>query len=313
VRPLDRALAKCLESALHSFDQDKHPLIGIQDQAYFKAFLEQLLDSVHRVKYYSVLLQKELSENYADPNNEMFDPIKAAIIHHRRGHIDEAFWLVFLSTHFGKHAIGGWRYAREIYGRLGHCTYWDWERIIVNPSGFKEWLHSNQEELKRKEPPGGFGNHRKYESLNAYSSNGTGAVVESYVKWVNPPRTHQDLVTQTFQQTGGDPHEAFDQLYQSMQVVKRFGRTACFDYLTMVSNLDLAAIEPRSAYLKNSTGPITGAQLLFGGENKSPIKVEFLEGLLIELDQSLKVGMQVLEDALCNWQKSPDKIFRFRG
>jgi hypothetical protein len=37
--------------------------------------------------------------------------------------------------------------------------------------------------------PGGFGNHRKYESLDADSPRGTGAVVESYVGWVNPPTT----------------------------------------------------------------------------------------------------------------------------
>jgi hypothetical protein len=34
---------------------------------------------------------------------------------------------------------------------------------------------------------------------------------------------------------------------------------------------------------------------------------------LIELDADLKVGMQVLEDALCNWQKSPAHFERFRG
>ena len=56
------------------------------------------------------------------------------------------------------------------------------------------WLHAHTEKLKSKNAPGGFGNHRKYESLNAKSKNGTGAAVESYVKWVGPPRTHAILM-----------------------------------------------------------------------------------------------------------------------
>ncbi|HEL3181859.1 TPA: hypothetical protein UME25_004033, partial [Stenotrophomonas maltophilia] len=31
------------------------------------------------------------------------------------------------------------------------------------------------------------------------------------------------------------------------------------------------------------------------------------------LDAEMKVGMQVFEDALCNWQKSPNKFVSYRG
>jgi ribosome-binding protein aMBF1 (putative translation factor) len=34
---------------------------------------------------------------------------------------------------------------------------------------------------------------------------------------------------------------------------------------------------------------------------------------LERLDKHLKVGMQSLEDALCNWQKSPGRFISFRG
>ena len=52
-----------------------------------------------------------------------------------------------------------------------------------------------------------------------------------------------------------------------------------------------------------------GARLLFGGNNS----LVSLNNWLVELGAELNVGMQVLEDALCNWQKSPDKFRRFRG
>jgi hypothetical protein len=294
---------------LTSFDREKRPLRGIRAAARRAALLEQLLESIHRVKFVAVLRQRKLSELRAEPNDELFDPLKAAILHQRRGNIEEAFWLVFLFVHFGKHVRAGWRYAREVYGRLGGGGRWDWASTSGDPSGFRSWLDSHQGELKREGIPRGFGNHRKYESLDAYSPNGTGSVVESYVRWVNPPNTHRQLTEQACQQAGCAPRKAFDDLYHSMRAVARFGRTARFDYLAMVGKLGLALIEPPSTYMHGSTGPVQGARLLFGN-HENPVN---LDRWLVELDAELQVGMQVLEDALCNWQKSPERFKPFRG
>ena len=48
------------------------------------------------------------------------------------------------------------------------------------------------------------------------------------------------------EQAKGDPRKAFDILYHSMGAVASFGRTARFDYLTMIGKLGLAPIEPGS-------------------------------------------------------------------
>jgi hypothetical protein len=183
--------------------------------------------------------------------------------------------------------------------------------VSSDPDAFSAWLHLHQNDLKRKGVPGGFGNHRKYESLSAYSNNATGAAFRTYVDWIDPPRTHRQVMDQAVADAGGEPREAFDRLYRSMSAVTRFGRTARFDYLTMVGKLGLAPIEPGSAYMQNSTGPILGARLLFGG--KKSRSASELDALLVELEGVLKVGMQVLEDSLCNWQKSPSKFQPFRG
>jgi Alpha-glutamyl/putrescinyl thymine pyrophosphorylase clade 3 len=309
VRPRDRELAAQLDARLLVFDREKHPLPGICDSAHREAFVEQLLESIRRVKFVEVIRGRQLSDRRCDPNDELFDPLKAAILHQRGGDAEEAFWLVFLFVHFGKHLRAGWRYAREIYGRLGEGGRWDWASTSSNPPGFRAWLHAHQDDLKREGVPGGFGNHRKYESLDAHSPRGTGAAVETYVNWVNPPRTHQQLVEQACREAAGDQRGAFDELYQSMKVVARFGRTARFDYLTMLGKLGLAPIEPGSTYLQGSTGPLRGARLLFG-EHRS---VTELEAQLMKLDGELYVGMQILEDALCNWQKSPNEFRPFRG
>ncbi len=313
MRPKDRDLAKRLEVGLLSFDQENRPLPGIRDSANREVFIEQILESIHRVKYVSVIRTRNLSNRRTDPGDDLFDPLKAAILHQIQGNIDEAFWMVFLFVHFGRHARAGWRYAREVYSRLGDSGRWDWASTSAAPSGFRDWLHIRLDELKREDVPRGFGNHRKFQSLDAYSANGTGAAFESYVRWVGPPRTHQELMEHAYEQADCDPHKAFDNLYRSMNAVASFGRMARFDYLTMVGKLGLAPIEPGSTYMKNSTGPIQGARLLFGGIKTAMLSSVDLEAWLVELDAQLCVGMQVLEDSVCNWQKSPSRFIPFRG
>ena len=313
MRPRDRKLGAQLDAKLLSFDSNKRALPGIRDSSKRGVLIEQILESIHRVNYVLAIRQRNVSERRADPNDELFDPLKAAILNQRKGQIEEAFWLVFLFVHFGKHSRAGWRYAREIYGRLGDGNRWDWANVSANPAAFRKWLHDHQGVLKRADVPGGFGNHRKYESLKAYSPGGTGAVIESYVDWINPPRTHQELMDEMCRKAAGDRRNAFDAIYKSMCKVTRFGRTARFDFLAMIGKLNLAPIEPGSAYIRSATGPLAGAKLLFGGKKDAVLAGLDIEEWLIELDAELKVGMQVLEDALCNWQKSPGKLERFRG
>ena len=308
MRPLDLGAAQDLRGKLDAYDAGVRNLPGIDDEVQRAVLIEQLLDSVHRGRYVSVIMGCELSQRRADPNDELFDPLKAAILHHRQGDIENAYWLVFLFVHFGRHPRAGWRYARDVYGRLRQGGLWDWARMSADPRVFRDWLDNNLAELNRDSEPRGFGNHRKYESLNS-----TGIVVESYVNWVAPPRTHQQLVDQCSQLAGGDSRRTFDCLYESMSAVSRFGRTARFDYWTMIGNLGLAPIEPGSTYMQGATGPLSGGRLLYGGETTVHIAPTQLDEWLVELDSYLEVGMQVLEDAICNWQKSPTQFKPFRG
>lgn len=309
MRPRDAQLAERIDRGLRDFEGAYRQLPGIRDPGYRVCFIEQLLESFHRVRFIQVVSARHISERRGDPSDELFDPLKAAILRVRMGNVEEAFWLVFLFVHFGKNPRGGWRYAREIYGRLGDGLRWDWVSISRDPDGFCEWLNAQQAELKRPGVPGGFGNHRKYESLDAFSPGGTGVVVKSYVEWLGPSRSHERFIADVLDRNEGDPHRTFDQLYHSMSAVKRFGRLARFDYLAMVGKLGLAPISPGSAYLGGSTGPLRGAKLLFGGEEPAAT----LDEWLVELDRRLGVGMQVLEDALCNWEKSPGRFVPFRA
>jgi hypothetical protein len=294
--------------ALHSFHANERALLGIQTLANEVAFVEQLLESIHRVDYISVINNRDVSPARADPTSQLFDPIKGAIHHHRLGNLDEACWLVFLSVHFGRHRQDGWRLCADVYGGLGKKR-WDWATIIAKPGTVRAWLAANQQNFSGRR----FGNHRKYESLNAASPNGTAEAVSSYVTWVNPTRNHQGMIDDCRKSVGNDPKLMFDYLYRSMDAVARFGRTAKFDYLTMLGKLQLAPIEPGIPYMSGATGPLAGARLLLEGSRSAPLSWQSGDAITTRLGACLGVGMQVIEDALCNWQKSPNTFKPFRG
>ena len=65
--------------------------------------------------------------------------------------------------------------------------------------------------------------------------------------------------------------------------------------------------------MNEATGPKRGARLLFDGQIDSNTGARILEARVAELERHLGVGMQVMEDAMCNWQKSPNRYIPFRG
>lgn len=312
MKPGDTTLANEINNNLKQFSE-LTPLPGIDSEDSRKCFLEQMVDSVHRIKYVTTIRNREISPLRADATSDIFDPIKAAIWHKNQGNIDEAFWLVFLSIHFGKNLRTGWNLVKGVYGGGVNSAYWTWERICTNTEEFLHWLDENKDALKAN---GKFGNHRKYQSIKAFSSTGTGATITSYIDWVGSASDHQIMIERVRNEAGSHPHALFQALYNSMKEVVGFGRTGKFDYLTMLGKIGLADIEPGSAYLTGATGPLEGARLLFTGSNSSTeVNIRDLNELLVELGNQLNLhfGMQVLEDALCNWQKSPDHYISFRG
>src|SRR5205823_89573 len=125
----------------------------------------QALESLHRVEYVSRIRQRTLSPARQDPTSDAFDPLKAAILFQNAGRLDDAFWMVFLFVHFGKHRRTGWRLARDVYGALGGQP-WAWAIVSTNPQAFRQWLASNLLTLQGRDGVARhFGNHRKYVSL----------------------------------------------------------------------------------------------------------------------------------------------------
>lgn len=301
-----------LSDAIARYQAEQFPLPGIFNNVHKIVFIKQIIDSIRRVSYVSVIAQNTINNDRGDPNNDLFDPVKAAILYKLSGNIDEAGWLIFLFVHFGKHLRAEWRFIKEVYGKLGDNPYWTWAEITSNPQFFRDWLRANQTHIMRGSNRG-FGNHRKYQSMDADKPTGTGAAILSYVEWVMQYGGHQQLFQHALNQSNGDPKRAFDWLYHSMNAVISFGRTAKFDYLTMLGKTELAMIQPGIAYLKGSTGPVAGARLMLQGSVANELTLLDMEARLVALAEYLEVGMQVMEDSLCNWQKSPANYRLFSG
>lgn len=279
-------------------------LRGLPENDTIEALSMQFIASLRRERYYQLVQAKPVAADRADPNSASFDPERAVAHHMQQGNVDEAGWLIFLMTHFARSATG-WQRLNDVYGRLGAGT-WDWATVTGNPAAFYDWLTTNWQAVG-----GAFGNHRKYESLNPAANRPMRRTVANYIGWIGP-RGHVAFFASAVHAAGNDPHTIFDHLYQSLKVLS-FGRLAKFDYLSLVSRYRLAPIEAGLAYLDGATGPGRGARLLIDGDPKSTTGNAAVQAKLDKIDAELKVGMTVMEDALCNWQKSPRKFIHYVG
>ncbi len=311
MRRKDPQEAQRLFVALDQFETEIQILPGIRSKARRETFVDRIIESGRKTKVFGRIADGNFSERCAEPGSGVFNPYKAAVLADRQGDIEEALWLVFLAVHFGKHRESKWQYVVDFYGQLGQGGRWSWDSASRNVDELRDWLTEYGPRFKRSNLSSGFGNHRKYESLGGWTPAGTGAVVESYVDWIQESGSHATILEAAANGQPGDPSAQFDEMYRSMRKnVHRFGRLACFDYLATIAKLDLAPIAPGKAYLAGAAGPMRGARVLFGSPQAGARE---LESRLFNLDSHLGVGFEALEDSLCNWQKDPTSFTPFRG
>lgn len=280
-------------------------LLGLPDAASVETLAMQFVASLRREDYYRRVQAKPVSANRADPNDPSFDAERAVAFHMQQGDVDEAGWLIFLMTHFARRPDTGWLRLQDVYGRLGTGT-WNWPTVTADPTAFYQWLAANWQNIR-----GAFGNHRKYESLRPNAKRPMAQAVADYLDWIGPAG-HRVFFADAVRSAGNDPHTIFDHLYAMLKITS-FGRLAKFDYLSLVGRYGLAPIAAGSAYLDGATGPGRGVRLLFDGNSTSATSNVTLQGKLDDLDARLNVGMEVMEDALCNWQKNPKTFIHYRG
>lgn len=302
------------ERRIANFQYKNSPALGVLTHARRHTLARQIIDSLRRADFVRTISRMPVSVHRCDPGSRLFDPLKASIYYRNRGLFDEAHWITFLGTHFGKHESQGWNLAAKVYGGLQNRPFWTWARASQDPDGITNWLHANRSYFLDPQNNLKFSNHRKYEALDTQSRNHTGEVAASYIRWVLQHGDHRTLINNIQAEAGQNPHAVFDGFYSEMKKnVVRFGRLGAFDHVCMIGKLDLAPVEPGSAYIGTATGPRRGADLLLFNDVDAKTPARELERALIDFGQHIGIGMQEVEDSLCNWQKSPDSYRHFRG
>ena len=85
-RPLgDRAEADQIARRLSAISGTRHNLPGILETRRRDAFVEQIIESLRRVRYVTIIRERDVSDKRTDPNDAAFDPLKAAIVFHDQG------------------------------------------------------------------------------------------------------------------------------------------------------------------------------------------------------------------------------------
>ncbi len=292
--------------ALQTFSLKTCNLAGISNEKAAWCFVHQIEESKRRERYINLLCRRGVDSSTTDPASQAFDPIKCAIFHLQSGLIEDACWMIFLATYFGRHRSLKWQLCAEVY-RGEDGIVWNWDRVRQEFDEFSAWTTRYGTLANSTRNTLGFGNHRKYESIKR-----TASAVESYINWVQKSGTHEQLLA--YSKTTAHPTGvAFDALYRRLACVISFGRMARFDYLLLLIRIGLLDDKPTSLYLSGATGPLQGGRLLVSGQIDSDLSPLDLDQILIRLGESLDVGCDVLEDAICNWQKSPRKFVPFRG
>lgn len=284
------------------------PVLGLTNNARKSVLAAQLVDSERRIEYLNLLSARSRSPNLHTPYSGSFEPLGGGAALLRRAQTDDAFWLVYLATHFGRHKIDGWNLTEDFYGRFNQGGLWDWASATHDPQAIEEWFIANYPAVTSTGRSRRFGNHRKFETLKP-GPKGTGYALRSYIDWIGGFGSHQSLINAAQQQVGQNPQEVFGYLYRELDSVSKLGRLGKFDLLCNWSSLMIAPIFPDKAYVAESTGPKMGARLLFG----DGLTVAGLEGACSSLSGHLGVSPQAVEDSLCNWQKSPESYIYFRG
>lgn len=254
----------------------------------------QLIESMKRISYFQVLSSRDISFRRTDPQDPIFDPVRA-ILYLKDINYDEACWLTFLLVYTAENYQTNWNFMRQLYGGVNETLTWEVARN--NPQIFPQladMLSTSQSKPK-------FGNHRKYESLRRLPQ-----VFESYINLVNAYGGHRNLFRNT---DFNNKKEYFKQLFSVVEShICSFGRLSTFDYLSMMYKTGLANIEADCCYIVGSTGPKDGAKLLFGSFSDAQ-----LDSHAMGLADYLGIGYQEMEDALCNWQKSPSIFHSYTG
>ncbi len=259
---------------------------------------QQTKDSISRIQIYKAYKRRALN---ADENGLSYYQSYVPFVLSQRSSIKskEKVWLLFLATYFGKSNSSKWElFKRSAFDNSKNLISYssiegDREKYFNHLRSFDFYKNAN------------YSNHRKFIAKKLDGDKG-------FIRSAN-------FLMDNIEDYIFDHPEKFDIVYNSALKIPNFGRMGAFDFTSSLCKCACNVLEPTDLYLKNSTGPLIGiGELLKIGEIENQSKkdkVKLGNDLLVWFIANTNIFMcaQVLEDAICNWQKSPAKYKKYFG
>lgn len=258
----------------------------------------QMIDSISRVNIFKIYLErarKAESEtlSYFHTSNPFTLAQRSSLT------LETRVWHSYVATYFGKSNSSKWNLFYKATFRDDNSLI-TLEYILGNKDEYFNYLRS-----LNFFGNGNFSNHRKYTKK---SLDGEKGVLSSFNFVLDNIHLY---VTGTI--------VPFDEVYRSARSIPNFGRMAAFDFTCNLCKCGLNVEEPESMYQTHSTGPLKALNdiLILSGVDNAPksLQVSLGDELLkwFKTNSDIYMLAQVLEDTICNWQKSPKSHIRFFG
>lgn len=257
----------------------------------------QTLDSIRRVEIYRIYKYKAEKADLSDQS--YFSTSTPFILGQRKSlSLNSRTWIVYLATYFGKSNKSRWSLFKK--------AAFKGERLIQFED-IKEDKSSYFDILERADffKDTSYSNHRKYTKKSLIGNKGVFHSMDHVIDNINLFSSEQQ--------------KEFDTIYKGALKIPNFGRMAAFDFTSSLSKCELNVSEPLSMYHKDSTGPMNALEEILNLTRKSDrsknARIRLGNDLLnwFRSNSDIYFIAQVLEDAICNWQKSPHYYIRYFG
>ena len=257
----------------------------------------QTFDSIRRIQIYDIYRQRA---QHAVQANETFIHTSNPFVLAQRSDLSPRnnLWIIYLATYFGKSNKSQW----ELFNRASFRpdkSLIEFDQIQTDLDGYFNYLLSFDffEGCS-------YSNHRKYTAKKLKDDKGLFRSIEYLINNIRNYCPDNEI--------------EFHEMYVRSQKIPNFGRLGGFDFTSTLVKCRLNVKEPKSMYANHSTGPLQGLRLLLKLTNNQTSKASQIQLSMDLVDwffTNSKIFMigQVLEDAICNWQKNTSTYIRYTG
>ena len=259
----------------------------------------QTIDSIRRISIYDTYAEKaKKAEALELPYYDTYNPF--TLSQRDSLNLSSKVWYIYLATYFGKSNKSKWKLFNNAAFRNDKSLI-ELSYILENREEYYDYLKSFDFFAEAN-----YSNHRKFTKKSMDGKLGVLSSIDFFL----------DNISQfTFSPDSAE----FDLAYKRAMSIPTFARMSAFDFTSSLCKCGLNVDDPISMYHESSTGPLRALKDLLelsgqDGPSKAS-QIEFGNNLLDWFigNSDIKVVAQVVEDAICNWQKSPNQYERYYG